>query len=407
MEKKCRFSNSKLTKIFDFGYQPLGNGFINKKEFQKEYFYKMEIGFCKKSKLVQLIKQPPAKKMFHSAYPFYSSLSSNMIKHFTKTANMIYSKYKKNKKFFIIELGSNDGIFLDYFKKNQINHLGIEPSKNVADISKSKNIETLNMFFNQFCVKKILKNYGKADIFFSANVICHIPDIKALAKNIKKILKQNGHLIFEDPYLGDIFKKGSYDQIYDEHVFFFSIHSVRNIFKSVGMCLIDVEPQNTHGGSMRYIIKNKVNAKISSRLKLYLKQEVKLGITSINGFNNLSKKINKSKKDLINLLKKLKSDNKSVYGYAATSKSTTILNFCKIDKNLISYIKDTTPLKIGKYSPGMHIPIKSYNLTKNKIPDYYFLFAWNHLEEILKKEKNFIKNGGKFITHVPKVKIIK
>ena len=408
MVKNCRLSNLKLKKIFDFGKQPLGNGFLKKKNFNKEFFFRMEIGFCMQSKLVQLIKQPPPKMMFHSKYPFFSSLSKNMQKHFEKTANQIYLKYKRKKNnFFIIELGSNDGIFLEYFRKNKIKHLGIEPAKNVATISKNKKIQTLNKFFDDKCANEIVKNYGKADIFFSANVICHIPNITKLSKNIKKVLNKDGYLIFEDPYLGDIVKKGSYDQIYDEHVFFFSIHSVRNIFKKIDMTLIDALPQTTHGGSMRYIIKNSLNAKTTKNLDILLKNETKLGITSLKGFTKLSNKIKKSKKDLLKILKNLKKNGKSVAGYAATSKSTTILNYCKIKSDLIPYINDTTPLKIGKFSPGMHIPIKSYEKSKKTEPDYYILFAWNHIKEILKKERNFIKKGGKFITHIPKVKIIK
>ncbi len=405
MGKNCRLSGNKLELVFDFGKQPLGNGFLPKKEFKKEYFFDMKIGFCKKSKLLQLISQPHSKKMFHDNYPFFSSLSKNMKKHFENTGKKIYKKFNSTN-FSIIELGSNDGIFLDYFRKNKINHLGIEPAKNVANISKSKKINTLNNFFNKKCTQTILKKFGKANIFYSANVMCHIPDIKNLSKNIKNILKPNGMLIFEDPYLGDIFKKCSYDQIYDEHVFFFSLHSVKNIFKSVGMTLVDVEKIDTHGGSMRYYVKNTTNAKVSKKVKSYLKKEKEIGITSLSGLKKLSSKINKSKKNLVSLLDKLLNKGKSIAGYAATSKSTTILNFCKIDEKYIKYISDTTPLKIGKFSPGMHIPIKSYNFSQKNNPDYYFLFAWNHIEEILKKEKKFIKNGGKFITHVPKIRII-
>ena len=406
MVKKCRLSNQTLEEIFDFGKQPLGNGFLNEKDFKNEYFFKMKIGFCKRSKLVQLISQPDSKKMFHDEYPFFSSLSKNMKIHFHNTAKKIYTKFKK-KNFSIIELGSNDGIFLDYFQKNKIRHLGIEPSKNVASISKAKNINTLNNFFDNSSAKEIIKNFGLSDIFYSANVMCHISNIKQLSRNIKKVLKPNGMLIFEDPYLGDIVKKCSYDQIYDEHVFLFSLHSVKNIFKNVGMTLVDIEKINTHGGSMRYYIKNTNNAKVSKKVKLALKNEINLGLTSISGLKKLSNKIHTSKIKLLELLKKLRREGKKIAGYAATSKSTTILNFCNINKDLISYINDTTPLKIGKFSPGMHIPIKSYDYSKKNIPDFYFLFAWNHIDEILKKEKKFLKNGGKFITHIPNVRIIK
>ncbi len=404
---RCRVSGKKLIDIFDFGMQPLGNGFLKKNNFKNEYLYPMKVGFCNTSKMFQLNFQPNPKKMFHKDYAFYSSTSKNMQIHFKKFFNeLINHRAVKKLNPFVIEIGSNDGIMLKNFKNNNYSHLGIEPSKNVASVSKKQGINTLVNFFNNETSKLILKNYGKADLIYAANVICHIPNIKNLFKNINKILSYNGIFVFEDPYLGEVIKKTSYDQIYDEHVFLFSLHSVGYLCTLFDLEIIDVKPQETHGGSMRYYIAHSDKYKKSVSVKKFISYEKKIGINYSKNFNKFIININKSKSDLIKLLKKLKKQGKNIAGYAATSKSTTILNFCNIDSNLIDYISDTTPDKQNKYSPGKHIPIKNYNYFKKNYPDYAILFAWNHKSEIFKKEKEFKKNGGKWIVFVPKVKII-
>jgi len=219
-------------------------------------------------------------------------------------------------------------------------------------------------------------------------------------------LKPKGLLIFEDPYLGAMIEKTSYDQIYDEHVFLFSAHSVQTLFRNVGMELVSVEPQKTHGGSMRYTLSHAGAYPPEPQVKLILDQEKKCGLNRVDGFSTFTKKVEKSKDDLILLLSELNKKGKKVAGYAATSKSTTILNYCQIGPELISCIYDTTPLKHGKFSPGMHIPIRPYEEFVREPPDYAFLFAWNHAEEIMAKERGYLASGGKWITHVPEVGVI-
>ena len=370
----------------------------------------MKTGFCNYSKMFQLFYQPSPRKMFHKNYAFFSSSSINMKKHFYKFSDyIINSKFIKNKqKPLIIELGCNDGIFLKNLNNNKnIKHLGIEPSDNVAKIARKKGLNVISEFFDYKLAKKILKKYGKADVIVAANVMCHIPNILNIIKGLKLLLKKTGAIIFEDPYLGDVVKKKSYDQIYDEHVFLFSANSISFLFNKFNFEIIDAHPQNTHGGSMRYVIANENIYKKSKNIKFFFNQEKKLGLDNYNKMKNFDKNIKKSKRKLLNLLQNLKNKGKTIAAYAATSKSTTIFNYCKIGPNLIDYICDTTPNKIGKYSPGVHIPIKSHEFFLKHPPDYLFLLGWNHKDEIMRKEKNFIKKGGKWITHIPYVSIIK
>ena len=381
-----------------FGQMPIANGFLKKKHFKNEYFFDMEVGFSKEISLFQLNNHPAPKQMFNKNYPFFTNSSKGMVKHFKLYADWIKKRYKKNLKN-LIEIGSNDGTFLKNFNNKKFNLLGFEPSKNVCEISKKKGIKTINEFFNYDNVKKLKNLKNKVNIITAANAICHVPDLVSLIKGIDFLLDKSGLFIFEEPYLGSMYEKGSYDQIYDEHIFMFSASSIKKIFNKYDFELIDVIPQKTHGGSMRYVVARKNLSKISHNVKKILKKEKNKNIDNIKGCENFKKKCEISKKKLLSKLILFKKKNYTIAGYGATSKSTTILNYCNIGQNYIDYICDTTTEKIGKYSPGMHIPIVPMNYFKKNVPDKIFLFAWNHKKEILKKEKN-LNNKNKWFAHI-------
>ena len=394
----CKITKKKIKPFMSFGQMPIANGFLKKKHFKNEYFFDMEVGFSKEISLFQLNNHPAPKQMFNKNYPFFTNSSKGMVKHFKLYADWIKKRYKKNLKN-LIEIGSNDGTFLKNFNNKKFNLLGFEPSKNVCEISKKKGIKTINEFFNYDNVKKLKNLKNKVNIITAANAICHVPDLVSLIKGIDFLLDKSGLFIFEEPYLGSMYEKGSYDQIYDEHIFMFSASSIKKIFNKYDFELIDVIPQKTHGGSMRYVVARKNLSKISHNVKKILKKEKNKNIDNIKGCENFKKKCEISKKKLLSKLILFKKKNYTIAGYGATSKSTTILNYCNIGQNYIDYICDTTTEKIGKYSPGMHIPIVPMNYFKKNVPDKIFLFAWNHKKEILKKEKN-LNNKNKWFAHI-------
>ena len=402
----CRVCGNEISPFMSFGKMPIANGFLNEIDFKNEYFFEMKPSFCENCFAFQLIDQPDAPMMFNENYPFFSSLSKHMQVHFKNFADQLISNFLRTKEdSFVIELGSNDGIMLKHFKNSGIPHLGIEPSKNVADVAKKEGINTISEFFNENLADHILEKHGKANIIFAANVMCHIPDLNSVFAGIEKLLTEDGILAFEDPYLGDMLEKVSYDQIYDEHIYIFSASSVSSLCERHDLELIDVIPQPTHGGSMRYFITHKGSHKISKNVHQILENEEKNGFKDPTTYIRFKNNCEQSKKDLVSLLEKIKSEKKRVVGYGATSKSTTILNYSGIGNDLIEFISDTTPLKQNKYSPGAHIPVRSYEEFKKNPPDYALLFAWNHSNEIFEKEKDFEKNGGKWIRFVPKVEI--
>ena len=394
---KCRIDKLPCRIFLNFGRMPIANGFIKKIDFKKEYFFSMKVAFNKRLSLFQLEKNPSPKKMFNKNYPFYTSSSKFMVLHFNKLASWIKKNFFKSKdNFKILEIGSNDGTFLMNFKK--FYHVGVEPSKSVHVEAIKNKINSKNKFFDDNFVREYIKKNIKFDVIFGSNVICHIPNQNNLIKNIKKILNDDGVFIFEEPYLGSMYKKVSYDQIYDEHIYMFSATAISKIYKKYSLTLIDAIPQITHGGSMRYIIKKKLGKKISPRLKKILLNEKQNNINNLKGCYKFKSKVEKSKKKLLKKILKIKKNNKKICGYGATSKSTTILNYCKISNKLIDCIYDTTPHKIGKFSPGMHIPVVDYKFFRKSNYKNIFLFAWNHKKEILKKEKHLKKI--KWFTHL-------
>ncbi len=382
---KCRIDKSNCKIFLNFGKMPIANGFLKKQNFKNEYFFNLSVGFNKKLSLFQLKNNPHPKKMFNKNYPFYTSSSKYMVKHFSKFALWIKSKFKIGKKLKILEIGSNDGTFLNNFK-NYL-HVGIEPSQSVHKVALANKINSKNKFFDETSINEYMKKNILFDVIVGSNVICHIPNQVKLISNVKKILKDDGMFIFEEPYLGAMYKKVSYDQIYDEHIYMFSASSISKIYNKYGMSLVDAIPQKTHGGSMRYIIKKNKSLKVSKRLKRILKEERKKNIDNYKGCIKFKKQVEESKKKLRQKIFKIKMKKQKICGYGATSKSTTILNYCGINHNYIDCIFDTTPYKIGKYSPGTHIPILNYKYFRREKYKNVFLFAWNHKQEIMKKEK--------------------
>jgi len=392
-------------KFLDLGLHPLANSFLSKKELEypkKEYFYKLSIGFDTKSCLVSLMNTINPKKQYTDKYAHRASQSTTMNKSFTNIANILIKKFKPK---ISLEIGSNDGVFIKNFNKKKV--IAVEPCKNLSRITKMNGFKTYSEFWTQKLAKKILNSYKSIDLFFSANTISHIPNLKETFDAISLSLSKNGVLIIEDPYIGNVLKSNSYDQFYDEHVYVFSLLSISRIINLSQLRIFDAETIPTHGGSMRYYIcKKEAKFKATKRFKHLFLKEIREGIDKFSTYKKFSNRVKKSKKKLVNLLKNLKKRKKKIISYGATYKSTTVFNYCNIGKNYLDYVTDTTPNKQGRYTPGKHVPIISPKHGFNDSVDYAFLGAWNFKKEIFSKEKKFIKRGGKFITHVPKPRII-
>ena len=405
---KCRVCFKSIKKFMSFGKMPIANSFIKKNKFKKQYFYDMEAGFCKNCATFQLIKVPKAKLMFNEKYAYLASTSNFMKKHWSNLSKKIINNLKNNKNPFVVEIGSNDGIFLENIAKKKINHLGIDASQNVCEIAKSKGINSLNAFFNEKTARKIVAKYGKADVIVCTNTMHHIEDINGVVKGMSDLLKDKGTIITEDPSLKEMLNKNAYDQIYAEHMYIWSLSSINFLFGKYKMEVYDIENNRLHGGCSRYFIAKNNVKKITRKVQVHKILERKLKINKLSTYINFKNKVNSLKKELKSKLIQLKKRNKIIVGYGAPAKSTTILNFCNIDYKLIDRIFDNSNTKINKYTPGKSlIKIENSDKFKKTKSDYCVLFAWNHQKEILAKEKNYLKKNGKWIIPVPSLKVIK
>ena len=392
-------------KFLNLNRQPFANKYpsLTYKRKKKEQFYNLQVGFNTKTKLVSILKTVPSKKMFDKNYPYRSSMSKTMLLSFKKFSQSV--KKKINPKLFL-EIGSNDGSLIKNFKKEKV--ICVEPCTNHAKITKKIGYKTYPNYWNLKLAKKIKTVHGEVDCIYAANTITHIHNLDKVFKSIQYILSNDGILIIEDPSLLECIKIGSYDQFYNEHIHIFSLISLSNILNKHKLQVFNVERLDTHGGSLRFFIKKKMNKKIkiNKSVNMQILKEKKYGLDKFKTYKNFSNRVFDSRYKLRKILSNLKKNKKKIIGYGATAKSVTILNYCKIDKSLINHFVDTTPDKIGKYMPGTNIIIKKYKKNSLKKIDYVFLGAWNFKKEIFKKEKKFLKKGCKFITHIPYPKIL-
>ena len=385
------------------GLQPLANNYLNKKDLKKkEKKYRLKVGINMETKLVSINKPLSSKIMFNNKYPYRSSMSKTMIKSFVELSKLINKKFNPKK---ILEIGSNDGSFMKNFSKKKV--IGIEPCSNVEKITKKMGFKTYANYWNLKTAKKILRTNGKVDLIYSANTISHIKNLDEVFESINIVLNDNGILIIEDPSLLECIKKNTYDQFYNEHIYVFSLIGIESILKKHNLKIFHIQNLKIHGGSNRYFIKKIFdNRKINSSVKVNKNKEIKYGLKKLSTYKQFSKRVISSKKTLRDIFNQIYSKNKKIIGYGVTAKSTTILNYCKINKNLIEYFLDTTKDKQNKYTPGTKIPIYKYSGFIEDNIEFAFLGAWNFKDEIFKKEKKFIKRGGKFIIHTPTPKII-
>ena len=395
-----------IKKFLDLGLQPLANKFLTKKDLLKEKsenYYRLELGFNTKSRLVSILNTISSKRMFDNKYPYRASMSKTMLNSFKNLADKINNKFKPN---FIMEIGSNDGSFIKNFNKKKA--IGIEPCSNMAKITRNMGYKTYTNFWNIKLAKKIKSQIRKVNLIYAANTLSHIENLNSVFKSINYVLSDDGILIIEDPSLLECLKKVSYDQFYNEHIYVFSLLAIKNLIKKHNLEVFNIEKLSTHGGSLRYFIKRKTNKKISINIKVkhQLKHEIKFGLGTYSTYIKFKNRVKKSRKKLRKIFSRLKKKNKKIIGYGSTAKVCTILAYCKIKSDTLEYFFDTTPNKVGKYMPGSHIYIKKYTKPLTDEADYIFLGAWNFKKEIFNKEKKFIKRGGKFITHVPFPKII-
>ena len=406
MNRICLSCGEPTDVFLDLGLMPVANRFASADD-QDDYRFRLAVARCPSCHLVQITDPIERERMFHDGYAYYSSTSRRMVQHFADWARWLgdYLPVTETAPF-VVELGSNDGILLRALRNEGMRPLGIEPSANVAQVAIDDGLPTEVVFFDKAEAIALRNHYGHADAICGANVLCHLPYLSSVLDGVTELLTEDGLFIFEDPYLPNILEKAAFDQIYDEHTWYFTATAVSALASRHDLVLVDALPQETHGGSMRYVLAREGGRHQQSlRVKELLNAEHASGLHTQAPYEAFGRRVRDNASAFRALLDKLRQEGHRVMGYGATAKSATVLNYCGITPKHIESICDITPIKQGCVTPGTGIPVVPHGVFAQDPPAYTVLFAWNHAEEILSKEREYSASGGRWITYIPEVEV--
>ena len=406
----CRFCKNILTNEFvDLGFSPPSNAFLTKAQLNEpETFYPLKIMVCEKCFLVQIDEFAKHDAIFNGDYAYFSSFSTSWLAHAKAYTTMMVERFGFNNQSQVIEIASNDGYLLQYFKALNVPVLGIEPTANTAAAAKEKGIETIVNFFGVKLANSLAAENRKADLLLGNNVLAHVPDINDFVAGLKILLNTEGVITFEFPHLLQLIDKNQFDTIYHEHFSYLSFVAVKQIFEHHNLNIFDVEEVVTHGGSLRIFAKHSedLTKAISDNVENMLENEINFGLTGLAVYQNYQAKAEKVKNDFTEFLILAKKEGKKVAAYGAAAKGNTLLNFAGTKKDLLSFVVDASPHKQNKYLPGVHIPVVNEQSIKDNQPDYIVILPWNIKEEVIKQLSYVQEWGAKFVVAVPKLEII-
>ena len=375
---------------------PLANNLLESDKETSE-LYPLEVKFCDSCKNAQLSFSVPATKMFDN-YLYVSSTSSSFRKHFEDSAKMYINEFNLDENSLVVDIGSNDGVFLKPLMESGIKVIGVEPAKNISDIANKQGIPTINSYFDNETSDFIKNNYGKPKVITASNVFAHSDDLSGIAKNVFKVLEDDGVFIIEVQYLVDTIKDLTFDNIYHEHFNYWTVTSLKKFFENIHneMKVFDVEHIDTHGGSIRvYVGKNRG---IKESVLDFINTEKEFGILDIDIYKEFAYKIESVKRNVINNLEKIRLRFNKIAAYGSPAKATTSLNYFGIDSSIIDFTIDDNPLKKNKIIPGVNIPIKERDYLLDNIPDLIIVLAWNFFKEIREKNQDIENKGVRFIS---------
>ncbi len=410
MSGYCRFCDTPLQHTFvDLGTCPLSNSFLTPKQLlQGEYYYPLKAYVCAKCKLVQVGEFESPEHIFNNNYAYFSSYSSSWLEHARHYTEMMIERFSLNGASKVIEIASNDGYLLQYFKQQNIPVLGIEPATNVATVARDKGIETITEFFGRKLALKLESEENTADVIIGNNVLAHVPNLNDFIAGLKVLLSDHGVITLEFPHLLSLIKDNQFDTIYHEHFSYFSLNTVMKIFESHGFSVFDVEELVTHGGSLRIFVGHLANSsqKKTENLNKILVKEANSGLNEMSTYLNFTEKVEGIKYSLLNFLLSIKEKNQTIVGYGAAAKGNTLLNYCGVHKDLLQYTVDKNPHKQGTFLPGSRIPVYSPETIIESKPDYILILPWNIKNEITQQLEYTKEWGCKLVVAIPQVEII-
>ena len=400
---KCRLcGGSSLFPFLDLGHTPPADNFLgNERLSQPEIYYPLQVVRCDECNFIQLDHVVAPEILYQNDYPYEASITRTGAEHFDEFAASIVKMLSMTSDDLAIDIGSNVGVLLSGFKNRNVRVLGVDPAENIAKIAAENSIETIPDFFDEQVARQILAEYGKAKVLTASNVFAHIDDLVCLMAGVKLLMEEDGIFVIEAPYFAHLLHNLEYDTIYHEHLSYLSVSPLVRFFLSQGMEIFDIQQRDIHGGSIRIFVGKLGRHEISSSVERLVGYEEKEGIYKTENLIEFANRVSQHRDELIWLLKSLKRNGSKIAGVSAPAKGMTLLNYCKIGTETLDFLTEKSKLKIGKYTPGGHIPILPDEALLEQNIDYALLLAWNFKDEIMKNLSDFRAKGGKFILPIP------
>ncbi len=404
----CRVcGGDRLKPFLELGPQPLANSFLESPaEFADEPYYPLDVYFCETCSLVQLLDVIDPEVLFRD-YIYMTGTSDTIATHNAEYAAAVVDLLGLGPEDLVVEVASNDGSLLQRFQACGTRVLGVEPATNIAARAEAAGVPTVNKFFNRETARELRDEVGVAKAVIGNNVLAHVDEMQGFLLGCKDLVHPAGLVIVEVPYLAEMIERLEYDTIYHEHLCYFSITTLLRLFQEVGLSIVKVDRVPVHGGSVRvYAGPTERFAEHEPKVAEAARREARDGLTAFSRYQLFAERVAGHRRALRDMLQSLVGAGKTLAGYGAPAKGNTLLNYCEIDTHILPYTTDKNPLKVGRYTPGMHIPVLPVSTLLERRPEYTLILAWNFAEEIVRQQQEYQSQGGQFIVPIPEPKVL-
>lgn len=407
--RSCGYAE--LQHVLSLGRTPLANALLTEQQLNessplggcREETYPLDLVFCAQCSLVQITETVSREKLF-GEYVYFSSFSETMLRHAEALSSALIGSHKLGAASLVIEVASNDGYLLQYYQRSGVPVLGIEPATNIARVAEQRGVRTICDFFDESLAARLAAEGYKADVIHAHNVLAHVSNLNGFVRGLRHLLKPDGVIVIEAPYVKDMIDRCEFDTVYHEHLSYFSLTALEALFTRNGLTIQKVERLPIHGGTLRVYISYE-NHREESVSKL-LGEEKTWGAGELGFYSGFGARVARLREDLVTLLRDLKTQDKRIAVYGASAKGTTLLNYCGLGRETLDYVVDRSSVKQGLYTPGTHLKIYAPEKLLDDLPDYVLLLTWNFAEEIYEQQTEYRKRGGRFIVPIPSVKVV-